>query len=629
MHYVRLTIATLAAAAGLFVFGATHASAVGQLKFESCVNGSGAPCARASGRFQGAISTAVSPDGRSVYVAATNDEVDVLNRAPNGQVTFAGCVTNDGSAGACADIPGSEKPLREPGSIVVSPDGGSVYVASRASNAVSVFNRAAGGQLTWAGCVSATGTDGACAPLPNEAIAGDLGRLAISPDGRSLYATAYGSNSVLAFNRAEGGQITYAGCVSANGTSGACGTVGPALTQPDAVAVSPDGKSVLVGGRTANSVVSFSRQAGGQISFASCVADTGAGCVDLPGEPITGAFGIAFSPDGASVYVASSGSDSLSVFAYGPTVGTLTFAGCASDSGTNGVCADLPGEPLKDARGVVVSGDGTSVYTASEGDAVAAFTRGSAGQITYAGCLGRTGYVAGCGPGGTELHSPTSVTLSPDDRSLYVASRLGSSLTYLGRKLAPETTIDDGPLEGSTIASDTAVFQFSSDQQGPTFECSIDGSAFAACPRPFGVGPLANGQHTFAVRAITGGDPDPTPASRTFTVAATRPADPADPVNPGDPAVEPVDATAPTVRFTRLPAGKVRRKAVSVEFEADEPNVAFSCSLDGEVPVACGSPQSYRVKRGKHTVAVTATDAAGNTGPAAVATFRVKRRARR
>src|SRR6185436_8435821 len=84
----------------------------------------------------------------------------------------------------------------------------------------------------------------------------------------------------------------------------------------------------------------------------------------------------------------------------------------------------------------------------------------------------------------------------------------------------PETTITTGP-SGST-QSPSAQFAFAASQNRSTFQCSLDGSAWASCasPKPYG-GPLSDGQHTFAVRAIdASGNVGPTPAARTWSVEA-------------------------------------------------------------------------------------------------------------
>ena len=81
----------------------------------------------------------------------------------------------------------------------------------------------------------------------------------------------------------------------------------------------------------------------------------------------------------------------------------------------------------------------------------------------------------------------------------------------------PETAIDSGP-EG-TVGSKSATFAFSSSEAGSTFECSLDGAAFSACASPQAYSGLADGTHSFGVRATDkAGNADPTPAERLWTV---------------------------------------------------------------------------------------------------------------
>jgi uncharacterized protein YggU (UPF0235/DUF167 family) len=82
----------------------------------------------------------------------------------------------------------------------------------------------------------------------------------------------------------------------------------------------------------------------------------------------------------------------------------------------------------------------------------------------------------------------------------------------------PETTIDAGP--AGTTGDATPTFEFSASETGSSFECSVDGGAFAPCSSPYTTPLLADGAHTFAVRAIdAAGHSDPTPAARSFTVS--------------------------------------------------------------------------------------------------------------
>jgi uncharacterized repeat protein (TIGR01451 family) len=90
----------------------------------------------------------------------------------------------------------------------------------------------------------------------------------------------------------------------------------------------------------------------------------------------------------------------------------------------------------------------------------------------------------------------------------------------------PNTTIDSGPADGSVGTDPTPTFSFSSTISGSTFKCSVDGAAYAACTSPLTLPTLAEGQHTFAVKAIRNGVEDPTPAQRSFWVDRRAPSAP-------------------------------------------------------------------------------------------------------
>ncbi|MEA2494893.1 MAG: hypothetical protein QOJ29_2804 [Thermoleophilaceae bacterium] len=84
---------------------------------------------------------------------------------------------------------------------------------------------------------------------------------------------------------------------------------------------------------------------------------------------------------------------------------------------------------------------------------------------------------------------------------------------------APQTTIDAGPPNGSTTNDVTPQFDFSSSEPGSTFKCTVDVAAAVPCTSPFTTAKLSDGAHVFAVEATDAvGNPDPTPAVRTFKV---------------------------------------------------------------------------------------------------------------
>jgi hypothetical protein len=88
---------------------------------------------------------------------------------------------------------------------------------------------------------------------------------------------------------------------------------------------------------------------------------------------------------------------------------------------------------------------------------------------------------------------------------------------------APDTSIDSGP--GGLTNDPTPTFAFSSgERRGAGFECSVDGARFSACGSPLSTESLADGPHSFEVRATdAASNSDPTPAARGFTVDTAPP----------------------------------------------------------------------------------------------------------
>ena len=149
----------------------------------------------------------------------------------------------------------------------------------------------------------------------------------------------------------------------------------------------------------------------------------------------------------------------------------------------------------------------------------------------------------------------------------------------------PDTSILSGPDPFTT--SHTVTFTYSG---GTSYECRVDAEAFATCPVAGVTRTLAEGRHTFAVRAIANGT-DTSPATRTFTIDST---DPVVTVN-----TPVVDADAATFTFSA----------------ADATAVTFVCALDGGAPVACKTSKTYSALDNRtHVFTVTATDQAGNHG---------------
>ncbi len=155
--------------------------------------------------------------------------------------------------------------------------------------------------------------------------------------------------------------------------------------------------------------------------------------------------------------------------------------------------------------------------------------------------------------------------------------------------------------------------------EAATFQCSWDGAAYASCTSPDSRN-LANGAHTFAVKAKdASNNEDATPATRSFTVS-TGP---------------PPDTTPPNTTITKAPAAKIKARklpvSVSFSFTASEPGSTFKCGIDGKAAVACASPAKYDLGKGKHTFKVFATDSSANVdaSPATASVEVAKKKKRR
>ncbi|MGE5283150.1 MAG: hypothetical protein ACM3N0_12690 [Chloroflexota bacterium] len=163
---------------------------------------------------------------------------------------------------------------------------------------------------------------------------------------------------------------------------------------------------------------------------------------------------------------------------------------------------------------------------------------------------------------------------------------------------APTATIDSKP--ANPTKSTSAGFTYHSTPAGAEFECKLDLAAYAACAEE-GIaypGPLADGSHTFQVRAKSEEGGTGTAASYSWKV----------------------DTVAPTVTIDTHPEDPSAGAAAGFTYHASETGSSFECSLalgaaSDSFSSCSSSGKTYTgLADGVYTFKVRAKDAAGNLG---------------
>ena len=271
----------------------------------------------------------------------------------------------------------------------MSPDGRHLYVAGYIDDAIATLAPTASGALEYVG--RSGGLDG-------------VRSVEVSPDGAFVYAAASAANSVsvLARDPSSGALSPVSSVV--NGAGGIS-----LLQSPTDLAVSADGAHLYVAAYGSDAVLCFARDSlSGALSYLGAVSDEVGGVHGLNGPN-----GIALTPDGLTLLVASYYDKALAWFSRDPATGALAYLGSAVD-GVAGV------DGLYYARDVAVSPTGDTVWVSGGGeDAVAVFRReGPAAPLRY---LAKVSVADG----------PRGLAPSADGKSLYVCSSGAGTITLM------------------------------------------------------------------------------------------------------------------------------------------------------------------------------------------------------
>jgi predicted extracellular nuclease len=127
-----------------------------------------------------------------------------------------------------------------------------------------------------------------------------------------------------------------------------------------------------------------------------------------------------------------------------------------------------------------------------------------------------------------QLHEKLTPAGVQDDGEFLTVDLVRSTATVtieVQDTIPPDTAITSMP--PSLVNSDSATFAFTGSDSGSgvaSFECSLDNAKFTACVTPLTYTDLADGLHSFAVRAIDrAGNVDASPATFAWTVDRTPP----------------------------------------------------------------------------------------------------------
>jgi 6-phosphogluconolactonase (cycloisomerase 2 family) len=403
----------------------------------------------------------LSPDQRQLLVVAGGGDdgsnaIVTLNRADNGALSFASCMSNDGgdgrlgSDGICGDADG----LSAPSAVALTADGRWLFVVSRSASSLTWFARdAMTGALEQRGCLKSFATPGErCTTSP---LLGGASGVAVSPGGDFIFVSAGSSGAISTYRRdPSSGALERVSCVSDSGSDGLCTNVN-ALRGTGDLLLAPDGRTLYAIAPRAGAVSSFAVDPGtGALRQLACVADR----VAQPGActavtSLDGVRSMVLGPEGRTLYVGATDDLALTVLGTGAD-GALVPQGCFvyqlpqpgdrvdpddyyededEDQPEADVASCTPVRALDPAE-LALSADGRSLFSTGN-DYLAAFRRDPAtGALAWAACAEEERSYLTC----VEAHGlpgGSGIATSADGRNLYVASNYSHSIAVFASAL--------------------------------------------------------------------------------------------------------------------------------------------------------------------------------------------------
>jgi hypothetical protein len=298
----------------------------------------------------------------------------------------------------------------------------------------------------------------------------------------------------------------------------------------------------------------------------------------------------------------------LSNLTEGTHVVSVTGTDAAGNVGTAGKVhwiVDLtpPPTPIISTGPSITTDSNMAIFQFGDADAGATFTCKLDSQSqpgTYAPCASPASYLGPLSDGNYTFSVRATDAAGNEGPASTWTWTIDTTTTVVS---APQIMSGPAPLTHDTGPS--FVFQ-SLDDPTASFLCAVDPAtpgnqaAYSSCASGDAFPVTVDGAHTFYVAEVSGGV-NSLPSVWNWTLDSTPP-------------------PAPT--FSAKPDAFDNATAALFNFSDTEANVSYVCQIDAQTAFACATPaNATQLGEGSHTFTVAATDAAGNTSPASIASY--------
>lgn len=382
----------------------------------------------------------------------------------NGQT----CIAKAGANG-CAVLP-EPAALEFASGVAVAPDGTDVYVGAGAG--IAHFRRAADGSLTYVNCVDTSSSPTDRCPTvgaPSDgsgALSANAINIAISPDGKDLYAVSWADSLAWWKRDPASGNLTWGDCwdgADIAATNGHCGTAttfgggnfpADSMNFTQGIAITPDGKTIYIADQSGGLLQAQRNTSTGVAMPTACFDTTGSaapGCTTTAVDVPMALSGIDVASNSRDVYVRSISPGGITHFSR-TAGGTTSFKSCVAYAATNASCSTAAPIPVFQYSGsIAVAGDVVFTHGGNYGDVdgtpppsgtTARFARNADGTLTLAGCASTESSPGPCAalPSQTLAGDIGRLLISPDGGSIFLPqggnaeralTRLSPSLSFL------------------------------------------------------------------------------------------------------------------------------------------------------------------------------------------------------